>query len=375
MQSIAVEYEHVALMRKQNLNEWALCVGVADARLAVPVLLSDGQSDTVPLQALGERGLPTGGALCTRVVDSDLASWDTVPESEFLTGFGLGQVGEDAGAGEGHVVYAFAGGASRYLVPALALMRAFFRPTRFMLPDMFLAQALDHLCYPDALTEPHGLKVTAYWASSGRRERMTNAAATLAWLRSTPGTRALAASVHDNAMKGRLALALPHIVASVVPWGVEKGGTVYVTKLSLKSLRPADAPTPKGKELRRQQSFNLYGKGAASQSVAGLGQRLRLEPRADGQTSLVDDEWAQVEPLLRGRVKRRLADVSLRDITETVLAKAALGYGAKWQLVNRLGVQEPLLAYYYRKWATSGALEACVAKLNGIRTGQGSAEP
>jgi hypothetical protein len=117
-------------------------------------------------------------------------------------------------------------------------------------------------------------------------------------------------------------------------------------------------------------SFNLYGKGAAVQSVAGLLQTLYLEPRPDGQTSLLEEEWVEVEPLLAGRTKRKLADVTLRDIAETVLAKVALGYGGTWPYVNRLEIQEPLLAYYYRKWATNGALEACLDKLNDIRTDQ-----
>lgn len=76
------------MMPKQSLNEWALSVGAASARLVVPVLMSVAQSKTVPLQALGERGLPTAGVLCARVVDTNLAAWEPVSAGESLAGLG-----------------------------------------------------------------------------------------------------------------------------------------------------------------------------------------------------------------------------------------------------------------------------------------------
>ena len=352
-------------MPKQNRAEWALAVSAADGHLTVPVLKADGQDEAVSVQVLGERGLPTVGTLRERVVDTNLSTWECASTIEYLAGFGLNLDGNN---GKGHVVYVIADGRRRLLVPALALMRAFFRPNRYFLPEMFRAQALDHMCYLDTREVPYGIKVTASWAKGSKADRRTNVPAALAWLLSTPGTRELAASVHSYAMQGCLAVTLPPIIASLVPWGVEQGGTVYVTKLSLKLLRQADALGPENVGVSGRKGFNLYGKGAASQSVAGLDRKLRLLPRADDQKGLLDTEWAEVEELLGSQAGRKLTDVSFRDIGETVLAKVAHGSRIGWSVVNWREIQVPLLAYYYRKWAMDGSLEACVYRLNELRS-------
>ena len=352
-------------MPKQNRAEWALAVSAADGHLTLPVLKADGQCEAVSVEVLGDRGLPTIGTLCERVVDTNLSTWECASTIEYLAGFGLNLAGNEC---KGHVVFAIADGRRRLLVPALALLRAFFRPNRYLLPEMFRAQALDHLCYVDTREVPYGIKVTAPWAEGSDADRRTNVTAVLAWLLSTPGTRELAASVHSNAMQGCLAVTLPPVIASLVPWGVEQGGTCFVTKLSLKLLRHADAPTPKNVGPHGREGINLYGKGAASQSVAGLDLKLHLVRRADDQTGLLDTEWAEVEALLGSQAKRKLTDVSFRDIGETVLAKVAHGSRIGWSVVNWRRIQVPLLAYYYRKWATDGSLQACVNRLNELRT-------
>lgn len=376
-------------MPKHDRNEWALAVSVSESTLAVPVLLANGERETLRVQSLASRGLPTAGALCARVNDTNLSTWERVPAREYLAGFGLrldagaGPGGHsDAEADAGHEVYALTDGGRRFLVPALVLMRAFFRAGTHMLPEMFHPQALDHLCYPDS-REPHGVKVTAKWAQGVAGLRLANVAAVLAWLRASPETRELAASVHANAMQGRIALSRVPLIARLVPWGVERDGTVYVTSLSVKLLRLVGQPElPRLSEgVRRgepgqgkkKEGVNLYGKGAAGNSVAGLAKRLRIVPRPDGQPGLLDAEWLEVEQILNSQKKRKRGGAS-REIAEAVIAKIALPYRTPWSALGPVGISQDRLATSYYKWAQAGVLEAALKRLNEMREGAAKAD-
>lgn len=116
----------------------------------IATLETEQGTQLAPLASLVSAGLPTERS-SRNVIDQRIADWREVDSTEYIQAFGMHCASADR---SGHAIYAACHKDVRILIPALVIMRAFFRPTRYLLPQMFAPQALDHVRYLDCSYSP-----------------------------------------------------------------------------------------------------------------------------------------------------------------------------------------------------------------------------
>lgn len=304
-------------------------IGFDGNRLTGCATSKHGDLEYFSLKDLYRRGIPTLDKPVRRRIDTNFSNWKQIDAGEYLEAFGFTQTNKNE---INHQVFEITVDHRRFVMPALTLMRALFRPTKHLLPTMFMPQALDQVCRLNSTSECLSVEVDAKWATAGVVTRNSDWNALLGWMLSHPTAYAMAGSIHHHAICGRIALTLPSADTRIVLRGMEIGRTMFVTDASVITITPADKPIFEisGQEKVVVLHDRAHQKGGSFAEHSG---QYSVPFREDGTFELSDDEWMKIEPLIiNSRQKHVRFKLPQRDILDGVLTKLATG--TPWQKVS-----------------------------------------
>lgn len=210
-----------------------------------------------------------------------------------------------------HSIYIWMVNGRKYLIPALALIRAFYGPSRFLLAEMFRPQALERICYLNFDNIPPTLCLV------GRGMRPKGARAQeacnlrLHWMLAYPSAHQMAGSIHRFGLQGRLDISMPKAVAYLEVAGVPIDDFFLVTRCRIMSLAPEEEPIAGVPATARFaiQKFRGYGSDVTR--------------HVDGSVTLNDEEWRRIcdltgigETLQASPLSRPLLDAILQKLAD-----------------------------------------------------------
>lgn len=138
--------------------ELATDIEKQDRHFAASVIAARGGQRCIPAGELANGGLPRIGRSRCRV-ETTFEDWRPASLGEYAAGLGISLPPEiDAR----HTVWSFKVKGARVLLPALALMRAFFRPAPVLFPYLFRPQSIDSVCTIVA-SAPSRVALTIPW--------------------------------------------------------------------------------------------------------------------------------------------------------------------------------------------------------------------
>lgn len=337
--------------------EWATAIVANGRTVAASVIASTGEQPEVAVSALRSRGIPDATGWKRPTLRVRLSELTRCSADEYLNHFGIPSRGMESA----HAVYRFTnGGRVAWVIPALVLIRALFKSPGFLLEQVFLPQSLELLALGarGPAASPRCLMAIRTQASDVKN----NPVPTLNWLWRDGRAWAMASSVHQHAMSGRLDIDLPDIEVEIAVSGTTAGQTLFVTNASIRTVYlPSEVLGGEPVKLP------LNGAAAAGVSVAGIQKKLQVRTGANGRVSTTDAEWAAIAVCLKSRRKSRLQG-SKKKVFDGLLAKIS-GQIQKWRDLEQLGeVSWHLHENYYRRWVASGELQAMLDELNQMRS-------
>lgn len=338
--------------------EWASAINLIGSRFVTRVMTRSGVRCR-ELATLVSGGLPTSRS-ARLVIEQNLTDWQLADPREYIQPFGLHAPGDSAC---GHAVFEARVAGKRVLIPALSMMRAFFRPTRYLLPQMFCPQALSRVLFVDS---SEALPTVKYFTETWRNlegSRYGDVTGPLAWMTFFESAARFASSVHRHARDGRIALELPIAEARLAVWGIRSADCFRATHLTVLSLQACENPV----SWAGSQSRAIYRRNVVE--TDGPSPELRdasLPVRPDGTVDLSDDEWAEVEPVLfPSNIRHRRLNLPPRLIFDGLLRK--LAHGTAWRNTNYPVGGHLHARYWYRRWNESGRFAAAIERLVQLR--------
>ena len=301
---------------------WATGLVFQNGKLMAEFADSRGRTTVAALPDLASHGLPTL-ATHRRKVATDFSRWTSVSGAPYLKAFKLPR--QDA---DGHEFFQFSADGIEFVVPALALMRAFFRPTRYVLPLMLLPQGIEHICIPGDDNGHCGLSSSESWPSKRHTKDRASGVLPLSWLYSFPSARGMCGSLHGHALAGHLGMSLPLAKAHAVLHGLKIGKSFYVTDFRIMSLDALEPPFDFAENHSRAIPFySVNNKCVGGRRAKPLRDR-EVRPNQTGTFAVSDPEWDAIEPLLttkRNAFRSHDARLQFDGVVEKV------GTGVSWR--------------------------------------------
>jgi hypothetical protein len=336
--------------------EWATRIDNTIRGLGVQIVSETGVR-MAKLSALVSGGLPSVRTH-RMVIQQEIETWRVTSSSDYLVVFGINECAPQPNL---HTVYETWAKDTRVLVPALVLMRAFFRPAKYLLPEMFLPQALDRVRFLDLSTPvPRVEFLRTTWRNLG--DKYGDVSTPIAWMSSFPSAIAFAASVHEYAMEGRLAVKLPNARVKLAFHGQLERSTLFATNAELLEILATERPLDWAATHPRLVFRRATHVPTAQSQVL----RVTLPRRPDGAVDVSDDEWRLIEPLLcQPERARRSRQHHPRQLFDGVLRKLVLG--TAWRNTPYVVGSATNALFAYRQWNRSGALQAALFVLRRCR--------
>jgi hypothetical protein len=333
---------------------WALGIGVSNGQLVAKFLREDGNIEYGSIEKFVTDGIPLRKALTFKQgVITSFATWRPVDPTEYLAAFGI-VLPETAN--NTHMIFEFTVGQTRFVVPVLALMRALFRPNKFLLPSMFQPQPLDKACFVDYSAVAPQVVIDAHWARGGSC-LTPGIKRALAWMCSFHSAWEMANSIHLEALSGRLGLKLPAGLARMNLHGIKQGQTIFVCDATVANITPGEQPFPGMAVGAGTIHFHESSAGSKTDYVIP---RLR-----DGGVELSDAEWNVVGPVLLAGMRMKKSTLNQRGIFDGILTKLALGI--PWRDVSYTVGEWNNAWRAYRYWVKRGTFTQAIAVLGDLR--------
>lgn len=318
-------------------------------------LASSGEGATkfIELAALGYRGLPEANTYA-RHITLNLRDLQVASFCEYAEAFGQKLSSEPR-----HSVWSLQLGRSRLVIPALALLRAFVRPNRVLLPQMFKAQSLDDICF---LADKGSSSYVQAHGNLGdiRNTRESTVMGPLSWFFCFPSARRAWASVYQAAKEGHLHFELPNVRATLASRHHRVGLNCYVTTMSLVQFEalddPADFATGHPRFFMASAHTRALKRSATEEGDHSIGRELS------------DEEWHALGPILvRTDHGRRYETSRNRVLLNCILQK--LSTDISWRdLADLHGCLPTTIASALARWRADGRLDLVMEKLTKLRT-------
>lgn len=185
--------------------DWVLGLCPTDGELTHVKGLCDGEVCTMPLTALLESGLPEVAIRRRLLVEGEFANLLTTSASFYWDAM---SIAVPKSASNQHDVFCYRVGGVHMLIPALVLMRAFFKPVPLLLPKMFTPANVDQVSFVDYGSDPVGCVIYDAEFCSVMRKRAdgTSKDVAIRWLQLSESARRTAQSVHRLGRAGRLSV-------------------------------------------------------------------------------------------------------------------------------------------------------------------------
>jgi transposase len=354
----------IHLQQLEICMELASRLGFDGHRLTAFAVQQSGDELAIPLNQLYKRGLPTCAKSLRRRIDTDLGDWQVVDGQSYLDAFGFKKCRE---AGMKHQFFEVKEGKWTYIVPALALMKAIFRPMKYLLAEMFLPHALDQQCRLGMTDDAVSVMSEPVWTNNGQRLKCGDVQPLFNWLMLYPSAFSMAGSVHLNTLHGRIGLTLPKATLRVVFKGLKVGWTLFVTEAPILAISAQEAPHFEMGELptttlRFERDTSKGNPGVAD----SLTKRFVVPLRQSGETALTDQEWERIEHIIL--VSRRVQKpfvLSQRPILDGILEKLATG--KSWRQVEYSVGNWVNATNAFRRWVLAGTFAKILSVLAEFR--------
>ena len=341
-------------------------VWIAEIRSAErKAVLLEGQTPReFELSALSKTGLPAAAGRKRLAFQGEFKDW-TVSQSDadwvtYLNAYGIPLPPDTR---QRHVFYRHDYQGMRLLVPALAFMRAFFKPSAYLLEKMFTPANVDSVSFVD-----HDRKVSNVviddtelgWRVRAVRSGV-NKESCIRWLQLSRSARAMAQSVHLMAANGMLGFSMPSGRYRMVVHGVQTGNAFFVNHVSLVDVVCGASDSLTGAP--EQYIFHEAVK-QARQPLASTTD-YQVPTHQDGSTATTNAEWQIVGDILKAKVNRRVTHCQ-RSLFDAVLAKIATQQ--PWMSNPAQGWNKTDVTNAFRRWVLTGRLQGALDSLKSMRS-------
>jgi hypothetical protein len=248
-------------------------------------------------------------------------------------------------------------------VPALVLMRAFFKPVKQLLPRMFRPANIDEFAFVDYSSSPPVVVVddAACLGQIAKVKHGDRQDAAINWLQTSKSARASAQSVHLNSINGTLGLSLPSGLARIVFHGVLRNGRLFATQAALVSVTVNKDDSITG----TQEMFIFHSMADAERKPSASVLHLKVALRSDGESCVTDQEWTEIEPMLAAKSSGCRILHSQRELLNSILYK--LAHNSTWKKVPCTSGTTADLVSAFRRWVTSNRLQPALDYLGNAR--------
>lgn len=338
---------------------WALGT-LADDPHTIEIINDQEQISFARLDDLAKEGVPIVKGSTRLVYEGDLSSLTSVSAHHYLDGMGINLPENVANR---HEMFTFKteDGLTGY-VPALTLMRAFFKPHKFVLPAVFTPVGVDLLSFVNYTESPPSLVVddSEFLKFSQRVCARPNIHKSLFWLQISKSAKKMTQTVYQIALSNQLGLLLPQGRARIIFHGKKTEHNFYVSKAALISINigAEDSITCKNEEIIFHAMADSRQKAAAS--IRGIIIPLHF----NGQSAVNDEEWAVIEPMMNTTRGRQYGNFQ-REQLDLVLSKLATG--ESWKKTPKGDFSVTDLTSAFRRWTTTGKFERFLDYLNTTR--------
>jgi transposase len=326
----------------------------ADGALQVVMRQLDGQETLEPLGMLQTAGLPQLRD-ATRPMETNFADWTRTSFDRYAQALSAppGEVHQD--------VWTFELRGQQFFVPALALMRAVFRPQLKVLPMLFKPQGLDEICS----VADGRVAFNVRFASTNHLHTLAANVEPYVWLQTFPSARQMAASVYAQACAGRISLDLPLARIRLKAFGVPEGKHFWVTELAIATVEALEEPLAHACALETR-TFSFVSTRRISQGASSPShESTELLPLRNGQARVSDEEWALIEPKL-GPVLGRRQIHDRREMLNGILSK--LCTGRPWRDIEYTVGTFVNASRQYASWRATGKWDAVVEVITARRS-------
>lgn len=295
--------------------------------------------------------------------EGSLSSWPLSDPGEYLAGVGI-ELPE--GCLNRHDVFKFIGNDSLTVhVPALVLMQAFFKPNPLLFPAAFRMTGPDLFAYVNYGQTPPTVVIDdlAYIRHTPRGRENAAPNKPLEWLHLSKSARKAMHGVYVEASNGALRLSLPLGDFRIALHGPRVGNQVFATTATLIAMTiPAEDSVTGTSET---MIFHSMADPQRKAKVSAGGIKIPLH--SDGASSVTDQEWQLIEPILTVKRRGPRAIHSRRDLLDAILLK--LSSGVWWAKVPTKGFNTTDLIGAFRRWKTEGLLDQVLEVLRTARSG------
>lgn len=335
--------------------QWIEGISRQNGRLVASAVTQSGDRHVGPLADM--QPPPKEYATHRHKISTDFGSWTEASSEEYLTGLAF-----TTEVHEGHRIFALAQGGVRYLVPALVLMKAFFRPLPRLSKYLFSPQGLSQT----TIFQMDGSKPFIRELSSLKVEPKYNTALqTFSWYWAFPSAYECWHSVYVHAAEGELAMNLPKGNMICVAHGVLKDSVFHVISLTVQNIDTGEKPFDFAAGHPRIIRFH----DRANKVTRHISQDNQIVKR-DGDWTLSDTEWEAVKSLI-AQGKRSNFTHDMRKIVDLVVEK--IGSGTAWRNSSKGAVSWNAAQRHYRKWTVDGRWEHIRNTLFQLRASQSEA--
>lgn len=324
--------------------------------MAVTIISKRGEQSVIPMAELHSSGVPTVRGIRKRTVRLKLSELQRCSADDYLNAFGFNCTKNETN----HTVFRYVDARrGTWVIPALVLMRAIFKPHRLLLERAFFPQAFELLAV--GVRGPRASPRCLLAGTREVRDKKYNPTPILTWFWRDRRAWAMACSVHRHAMGGRLDLDLADVEVEIGMRGIENQKMFFATNASIRTVYISSEV-----EGEAPVQFTLNAAAFAGTSTAGLEKALRVYAGPDGRITTNEAEWAVLAKSLKSKVNCGPRD-SKRIILDGLLKKIS-GQVLRWRDLEKHDVSWELHAMYYRQWLASGELESMLDKLRILRS-------
>lgn len=265
---------------------WAQGIERKSGRLAISFMDSQSSTKHGTLEELAKTGLPFQSK--AKRITTCFSTWAPVCSAEYTEAFKI------PCKSSSHMVWKFTVGNHDFVVPALAIMRALFRPHSIILPKLFRPQGLDGICAPTK----NGLAFAKSWKTDTNREKTTSLLDPIEWMWRYPSAKNMTNSLYQFALHGKLGMLLPLAKMRATVYGKEVGQKFYVTKIAIATMEPKEAPFLC---FNKEKHLFIFTDSYKSHQHERKHQKEKylLPKRKNGNWRVSDKEWAALESYLQ----------------------------------------------------------------------------
>lgn len=320
-----------------------------------------GLPEVVPVERLAEAGVPHLLRTSRLPYEGSFSDWGVGTAKNYLSGLGMVL---PAGIEGRHTVFSIpAEQGCTIMVPALVLMRAFFKPVPLLMSAVFspagtnLLSFVDYRATPPAMI-PDGLELLKQFLAAHREV----AAKMLKWLQLSRSAQKMCQSAFLNACDGHLGLSLPDGRMRIVFHGRWAGSEFLAVKATaiFAEVPARDSITGKG------ETFFLHEMADSARETGSHIRDWHVPLRQDGICGLDAGERLLVEPVLRGQTTR-LSQPLRWDVLDIVLGKLSSGVSWKRSVQGSRAMTCSDAAGAFRRWSLDGRLAKILEILKSTR--------